>query len=1620
MEGYEPNNFNFRRLHTEMGRYQLTFVTRWKFLTEKTPKNFHLPLVKKGHTPGMVDCFVEKIPFDIGKRILKLIPESAMRDCKGSFTAFLKLYYEQVAKVWEDSRKSQIVYDVLNGEKYERDREPRGNNHLELTLIDQPEEESEHELAPISTVAALDAPKPRTGDFQFKSKVTGLPVSKEVAVPGASGAGNFGRYKAPEKSPGGCINTVMYGSCRNQQLCNYKHGPESLMQDTWDYYVFKYFNSKYRRSKDQLLAMYPPQIIAYPPPQDIRLQKPASGAGLRVLNRDEDYHDWDPDSDGEGSEGLAKSLYEDPEMLTALLAVSCKDFGAAPHVHKEGLLYIEDGGTLRICDALFDSGASHSSYISQALVDKHRGQLQHLIRKASGKVRLGDNSTEVDISEVLYAAVEFSDSSGRRYKAYLNLVVWSMPGMDLIIGIPDIIHHYFDLFIDMLKGAKADSCLRTLEELKSPWQEEVEDDAPEEVETGLPCAFTGPLHYLNMSREEALAEYEQLFEVHIEPHFAANSRVLEILRSDKAKAVFVPERWEGIKGFPDLELEFKPTLPEIMRPRARPVNPRLYEAAKLEFDRLCSYFYVDSDSPIASPLVIAPKATKPFIRFCGDYVQVNLHVNIPHYYIPKVIHALEKAAGFSFYLDIDMTNSFHQIKLGVVTSNRLSVQTPWGLKRPVFLPEGVGPASGILQRVVMDVFVDMQDFMITIFDNVLILCHDIADAEVKLEKVIDRAFERGLVFKFAKTWLGFKTVTFFGYEVSEGKYGLSQERKDRISAMPMPTNQKQMQRFLGAVLFFKSFVENFSDVTCALYETTKDGFNWDVTTWTVDYLAHFQSVKDQLQKTTTIHFPDYELPWVLRADASDKAVGAVLMQQHEIDGKPVFQPIGFASQKFSDQASKWDAFKKEAYALYFGVKSFAYYLHGKSIVLETDHRNLIWIEKSQVPIVIRWRVYLQSFQIWLRNIPGKLNNVADWMSRMYPGTEEAGMLAAVTRADTRARQLLEDTHDPATVPVSTAVGRRSVSFADEEPVQELEPCPTAVQGPPTAVQQQETPLVPAGAVLRPPEYYLERVHGGRNGHHGARRTWLSLNCFFPGHHIPFQFVREWVSECARCQKDRLLMSNTIEAVTRHLKPPHHRSRIGVDRLTVTPVDKLGNSNLIVVVEHYTKFVSAYPAPDYTATSLATALFQHVCTFGLFDELWSDPGSDLMSETVAKLNEWIGIKHVVSLVDRHESNGVEGSNKQILRHLRALCHDLRLERRWSEPTVLPLILFSVNDQINSETGVRPFDAKFGSEDGTYCRLPDSTDAKHISSSWLRNINTDLLNIRRVSKSVQEALIKERTAQNPPQTLQNMFQAGDFILYRYPPEKSKPTKLSSPFLGPYEVIQQVKNDVEARHLTMGGIKTFHVDQVKLFAGTRAAAEELSQTDADQHLILEFTAYIGDPQLRTTCEFEVRFADGSLLWLAWSDDLFTTVQYETFCRENRELFPLLFRVTAAKKHITAVKDQPISTVGPGSTAYLLLRNVCPYWYDTLQLEDPYHIQYVVPIRYTDWTKTTTKKFIAAEIPLFLHHCPRLDNYFVTFYGSITELRPAMVVIDDDFLRLHPQARPSVELLVSLPNKA
>jgi len=1380
--------------------------------------------------------------------------------------------------------------------------------------------------------------------------------------------------------PNGCFQMLLYGQCSkasSKSKCSYSHDTAALTR-THAYVSKLLSNSKFKPGN---IARKPPQALGHV---------------------SFDYYPNTADHMQDVMQNLFLHAIPEANILSA--------------VHRSGQLDLHGSNPLMVEKVLFDTGALHANYISKRYIELHREQLQPYLQPCKGVVTLADNRTKASIDLVLTIPIVFVNGTGQYHRAVIDFCVFDMSTNDAIIGLPSILMHFHVLFKDMIDSAVIDldnqSSLSLLDGIY-PWTKPVDLEAPEDIATELPSSFPEPLHYMEMSTEDAVKEYLSLIPTHVDPQFSSATPVIKLLESKGVK-VFVPQNWNGVNGVAPLKLNFREGMPQSMKPRARPINPKLYEHANKEFNRLLKYFYVPCNSPIASCLVIAPKATAPFIRFCGDYVLVNKWIITGHYPIPDVGKHLAKISSYKVFVDLDWTNSFHQFVLDTETSEKLSIQTPWGEVRPLFLPEGVPPASGFLQQMVDDIFGDFSDWCIAIFDNLLVLATDYDDAYHKLEIILDRCIERNVYLKFSKSWLGYDHAKFFGYICKLGKYELAQDRKDALKSIAFPSSIKQMQSFLGAALFFKNFIPHYSTLVAPLNDMTKQSFNWDSSTWTLDYRSIFEQVKDALQDATSIFYPNYNLLWLLRTDASQLGVGAVLLQLFETPDAPgeiQYQPLGFASQKFSTQATNWSTIEQEAYGIYFGVKSFAYYLRCKPFILETDHNNLLWMEASAVPKVIRWRVYLQSFSFTLRHIPGKQNLVADWLSRAAatdsnPPTALNSVLGLLYMVS-GSLHAVRFTNDDVTL-------SQSPNDLVSKPIDANTSQPNDIRE--AVAEHIHHHVLPLPPNHISPEEVLRLVHGKRMGHFGIRKTWKLLNEHFPGHRIPYKVVEEFIMTCPICQKDRLGMADTLEPIVLTLKPEQRRSMVGVDTLTITPPDEAGNSYVTVIVNHFTKLVGLYPSMTHDAISTATALFQYFCTYGLVDCIISDPGSEFMNEVIAQLMQWFGIRHRFSLVDRHESNGVEHTNGLILRHLKALVFDERIQHRWSHPTVLPLIQFMLNTFDNSETGVVPFHAHFGTADATYFQLPaikegEEEDSLLLTQQYLINLDKNLKTLYEISKKHQDRIASERKKYSSPE-LQNTFQPGDRVLWQRDPNIPLPSKLSPKFVGPYEVISQDRNDVTCRHLILGHIKVFHVSRLKIFHGSLESAKNTAMIDNNQYVINEFKAFRGNPKTRTTMEFEVLFEDGSLVWLPWSKDLFNTVQYEAYCRSRPELYPLIYDAKIAGKRIKELNASPITEVKPGDTVLVDIRSYGAGWYDSLSLEDKHHINYLVEYRYVKWKSNRHLK-IEAICSLFGETFV-VDHAFVKFYGSWTEddwvsSGLNLKIIDDDLIVLVPELLPN-----------
>ena len=963
-------------------------------------------------------------------------------------------------------------------------------------------------------------------------------------------------------------------------------------------------------------------------------------------------------------------------------------------------------------------------------------------------------------------------------------------------------------------------------------------------------------------------------------------------------------------------------------------------------------------------------------------------MEVGNYTIPNVKHELAKIINFPMYLDIDLTNAFHQILLHEETSAKLSIQTPWGQYEPKFMPEGIAPATGILQETVKSIFADFEEWAIVIFDNMLILCTDPDDGFKKLKLVVERCLERNLVLKMSKSWFGFRKVEFFGYTCQHKSYEVSVSKKEALNEIQFPTTTKKARSLLGKGVFFASFTPNYSTLTGHLTDLTKKTFNWNESTWKHDYRSEYKAFIKGLQDACELFYPDYTLDWILRTDASELGVGAVLLQRLiKEDGTEVLQPIAFVAKKFSDTAKNWSTIEQEAYGIFYAVRTLSYYLIGKEFVVETDHNNLLWMESSEVPKIVRWRIFLQAFNFKLRHISGKLNDIADWFSRTFPEDSLEEFLASMQEdlqsmleqeEDAEERKALGDYQH-------WVHGLFSEYASDESSADQAEKD--------ELVDNKETKAYT-------PLECLHAVHNGKVGHMGARVTWTRLNKQFSGHRISFQKVQEFVAACANCNKTRLGMKDTLIPIIRTLKPPESRTAIGIDAVEITPHGAEGFTHINVVVNLFTKFVAFYPVKGVTALNLANSCWKYWCNFGHTDMIISDQGPDLTSDLYAQLTDYMGMRHAFSIADKH-ANGVERTIGEVVRHLRARVYDESADGTnqdiFKDSSWLDSVQYILNSEVNSETGFTPFELTYGSDANRYMTMAKGhlSDKPHAR---LSKLNANLVELEAKSKGIQDKLIATRKAEGVLAEKQNIYQQGDFVLLDKG-SKVHP-KMNHRYLGPYEVKGQRANDVTGQHMATGEVKTYDVLDLKLYAGDRDKAYDMARRDQDQHVINKVLSCKGDSHKRTTMTFTVLFAGGDIVELPYSKDLFDSIPYEEFCNSKPYLRHLKLTVQQANKFIQGIKKQPMHGYRVKQEVYLDIRIYGDAWFNNLQLPDADTITYVSKFIIT---KSSTKKVSMINPLTKDHHQFGAYDIYCFLHTEFNDSN--MVIIDEAFMVQYPQ---------------
>lgn len=120
----------------------------------------------------------------------------------------------------------------------------------------------------------------------------------------------------------------------------------------------------------------------------------------------------------------------------------------------------------------------------------------------------------------------------------------------------------------------------------------------------------------------------------------------------------------------------------------------------------------------------------------------------------------------------------------------------------------------------------------------------------------------------------------------------------------------------------------------------------------------------------------------LETDASDLAIGACLLQQH--DGK--WHPIAYHSRTLSPAEQNYNIHDKELLAIVASLEHWNVYAKGApALDIYTDHQNLLTFTttKKLNRRQVRWSELLGQYKFKVHYTPGKNNRRADALSRRH-------------------------------------------------------------------------------------------------------------------------------------------------------------------------------------------------------------------------------------------------------------------------------------------------------------------------------------------------------------------------------------------------------------------------------------------------------------------------------------------------------------------------------------------------------------------------------------------------------------------------------------------------------------
>ncbi|KRH92276.1 putative transposable element, partial [Pseudoloma neurophilia] len=247
-----------------------------------------------------------------------------------------------------------------------------------------------------------------------------------------------------------------------------------------------------------------------------------------------------------------------------------------------------------------------------------------------------------------------------------------------------------------------------------------------------------------------------------------------------------------------------------------------------------------------------------------------------------------------------------------------------------------------------------------------------------LELLLKKLHDHNVKINFEKSNFAQKVVNYLGYTIDGNKYSPDLSRLNDFKEWTTPTNKKELQSLLGKLNWYREFIPQLSDKIEHI--NSKLTSNVRKITVTDIEMKPIHQIYDDLKTKASNYLPDMNQPFHIHADASDKALGAILSQKKGI--------VAYFSRKFSQVELRYSITEKEGLAVYSALKKWEKFISCSQITVFTDSKNNLTKNIDLSKRIDRWKALMSHLDIKYEFISGINNQVADDLSRQNSMSEE--------------------------------------------------------------------------------------------------------------------------------------------------------------------------------------------------------------------------------------------------------------------------------------------------------------------------------------------------------------------------------------------------------------------------------------------------------------------------------------------------------------------------------------------------------------------------------------------------------------------------------------------------------